>query len=111
MFKNPKQHIEGSRTGRHLQRKTITAAAAANGVLVSSSEFLRKREQDVREDERFYWLYFKEKERREAEGVGRAKKKKEKAGEVEDEEAAMDEFADRLMEAELAKGERRGQRK
>ena len=109
VFKNPKQTADGSRTGRHLQRKTTTAATAANGVLVSSSEFLRKKEKDVREDERFYWLYFKEKQRRESEGVGRAKKRKEKGEEVEDEEAAMDEFADRIMEAELAKTDKRGE--
>ena len=109
VFKNPKQGADGSRTGRHLQRHSNAAHTAATAVLVSSGEFLRKRERDVREDERFYWLYFKEKERREAEGGGgRQRKKKEKGGAVEDEEAAMDEFADRIMEAELAKGQRRG---
>ena len=107
VFKNPKQHTEGSRTGRHLQRKTTTPTTTTTATLVSSSEFLRKREQDVREDERFYWLYFKEKARREVAGVGKQRKKKERGEEVEDEEAAMDEFADRIMEAELEKGQRR----
>ena len=73
---------------------------------VSSRAFLQKRPGDVREDEAFYYQYFKEKERREVEGIGRQKKKAKATGEERgDDEEAIDEFADRIMEAELLKAQ------
>ena len=102
VFKNPKKaSAQPARVARsHLQRRPAHTAPA---LPVTSAGFLAKKAEDVREDEQFYWRYFKEKERREATGLSRKKKAKAEREEHADDEEAIDAFADRIMEQELLK--------
>ena len=111
VFKNPKKS-HPTRPAlvahSHLQKGGGRPTAAVSLQMpVTSRDFLQKREEDVRADEAFYHRYFREKERREAEGLVKRKRKKAKAEGEEraDDEEAIDAFADRIMEGELLKAQ------